>query len=73
MKAEYENDPKLYLEFAGKDIEILNSFIGTIIKYQKKTGFKKLKFEKEENTLIQSISEVLSKIISTEEDGKDNK
>lgn len=73
MKAEYENDPKLYLEFSGKDIEVLNGFIGTIIKYQKKTGFKKLKFETEENALIQKINEILSQIISVKDNGKQDK
>lgn len=62
MKADYEFEEKLFLQFNTEEIDLLDSAITKIKNSNSKIGFKKRILNKEEIHLLEVIQEVIIKL-----------
>ena len=62
MIADYEHKEIFSLHLEEEEIDNMIGIISTIIKYQSKTGYKKLVFKKPENKLIKDINNLLEQL-----------
>lgn len=62
MKADYEFEEKLFLQFNTEEIDLLDSAITKIKNSNTKIGFKKRILNKEEIHLLEVIQEVITEL-----------
>lgn len=68
MKADYEFEEKLFLQFNTEEIDLLDSAITKIKNSNSKIGFKKGILNKDELHMLEVIQEVIKEMRKIEED-----
>ena len=70
MKADYEYEEKLFLQFNADEIDLLNSAITKIKNSNSKIGFKKGIINKNELAIFTTIQEVITELRKEEIKGE---
>ena len=70
MKADYEYEEKLFLQFNTEEIDLLDSAITKIKNSNSKIGFKKGIITKDELTIFTTIQEVITELRKEETKGE---